>query len=415
MSVAALVPMVGAVFKHTEKILCLTEASEEDFLNSMYNTVDMDKLVVKSVRRLDDYESLKNHEPSERFAAALGRLIRSTMASVEANESKGEGIKAILTSGMNLTLLTESLRANLKIPIFDHCSLFTFLNFGNGQSRFNKSPNHEGSKQQNREVGILRLDYHYPPAVGDAAHPDSFTYNVHYSQVDELHFEVAQEGTINEELVENFKSALSELEARNVVGIAGDCGFMMHYQCLVRHLSQHTPVFMSSLIFAGTLSCLCRPHERVLILTANDKTLVPGKDKLLRESGITVTDDDKILIRGCQDIPGFDAVLKAEKVDVPVVREHMKVFVENIIKQESEHPIAFVLLECTELPPYADAIRQVTGLPTYDIVNLIDFFHSATDENAWNSGGFPPHNPEFWKSYLSKGRVLKRANARQSM
>lgn len=29
-------------------------------------------------------------------------------------------------------------------------------------------------------LGVLRLDYHYPPAPGDVAHPGSYAYDVHY-------------------------------------------------------------------------------------------------------------------------------------------------------------------------------------------------------------------------------------------
>ena len=42
------------------------------------------------------------------------------------------------------------------------------------------------------------------------------------------------------------------------------------------------------------------------------------------------------------------------------------------------HPtLRAVLLECTELPPYADAIREATGLAVFDAITLVDFYHSA--------------------------------------
>ena len=33
-----------------------------------------------------------------------------------------------------------------------------------------------------------------------------------------------------------------------------------------------------------------------------------------------------------------------------------------------------MLLECTELPPYADALRYSTGLPVYDAITCADMF-----------------------------------------
>lgn len=38
------------------------------------------------------------------------------------------------------------------------------------------------------------------------------------------------------------------------------------------------------------------------------------------------------------------------------------------------------LLECTELPPYSDALRAVTGLPVYDAITCCNMFiHGFTD------------------------------------
>lgn len=36
--------------------------------------------------------------------------------------------------------------------------------------------------------------------------------------------------------------------------------------------------------------------------------------------------------------------------------------------------IRAILLECTELPPYADALRYATGLPVYDAITTADSF-----------------------------------------
>ena len=42
-----------------------------------------------------------------------------------------------------------------------------------------------------------------------------------------------------------------------------------------------------------------------------------------------------------------------------------------------------MLLECTELPPYADAIRAATRLPVLDAITIVDFFHAAVSENPY--------------------------------
>jgi len=42
---------------------------------------------------------------------------------------------------------------------------------------------------------------------------------------------------------------------------------------------------------------------------------------------------------------------------------------------------AGLLLECTELPPYADALRHALRIPVLDAITLVDFVHSASTDN----------------------------------
>lgn len=39
------------------------------------------------------------------------------------------------------------------------------------------------------------------------------------------------------------------------------------------------------------------------------------------------------------------------------------------------------MFECTELPPYSDAVRHATGLPVYDAVTNCDFFVDGFRDN----------------------------------
>ena len=45
--------------------------------------------------------------------------------------------------------------------------------------------------------------------------------------------------------------------------------------------------------------------------------------------------------------------------------------------------IRAVLLECTELPPYADAIRCATGLLVLDVITMADYFHAAVSPDPY--------------------------------
>jgi hypothetical protein len=99
---------------------------------------------------------------------------------------------------------------------------------------------------------------------------------------------------------------------------------------------------------------------------------------IARECGVDI-EDDRFVILGAQDVDGFEAVALGEKVDVDKVTPGMIKLCQSAVKA---HPTAKAFLfECTELPPYSDAVRQATGLPVYDAVTNCDFFITGFRDN----------------------------------
>ena len=58
-------------------------------------------------------------------------------------------------------------------------------------------------KKDHVSLGVLRLDYDYPAAVGDIDHPDTYNYDVYYKVVPGLTFEMCQIGIITDYVYEN--------------------------------------------------------------------------------------------------------------------------------------------------------------------------------------------------------------------
>jgi len=65
-------------------------------------------------------------------------------------------------------------------------------------------------------------------------------------------------------------------------------------------------------------------------------------------------------------------VAKGEKVDVEYVTPGIVKMVKDILK--TQPTIRAIVSECTELPPYSDALREATGLPVWDSITNADFF-----------------------------------------
>ena len=95
------------------------------------------------------------------------------------------------------------------------------------------------------------------------------------------------------------------------------------------------------------------------------------RDLIRVECGVD-TQDQRYHIVGCEDVDGFEAVAFGEKVDTKKVEP-------GVVKKAMEALEMFpdsraFLLECTELPPYSDAIRFKTGLPVFDAITGCNFF-----------------------------------------
>lgn len=226
-------------------------------------------------------------------------------------------------------------------------------------------------------MGVIRLDYNYPAADGDTDSPASFGYDVTYRVVPGLTFEMAQAGKFTEQVERRFAEAIKFLEQKGVNGITGDCGFMMAFQVIARKIAT-VPVFMSSMVQCPIIAAAFDKNDKILILTANAKTLQPQKEVLLEHCGFQV-EDRRFVIEGCQDLPGFDAVAKGEKVPIDIVQPAIVKMTMGILKREPK--IAGILLECTELPPYADALRAATDLPVWDAITACDFYISGYKDN----------------------------------
>ncbi|XP_015765068.1 PREDICTED: dimethlysulfonioproprionate lyase 7-like [Acropora digitifera] len=229
-------------------------------------------------------------------------------------------------------------------------------------------------------LGVIRLDYNYEAAPGDIDHPDSFNCDVYYKVVPGLTFDMCKKGVITVEVKKRLEESIKWLvQEKKVNGITGDCGFMMYFQKLARKVTK-IPIFMSSLCQLPAVTCGYAENEQIIIMTANGKSLEPMRYLIRDECGVD-TQDRRYNIVGCEDVPYFgEAVAKGEKVNTTDAQTGI---VKKALEALSKYPQSRAfLLECTELPPYSDAIRFATGLPVYDSITACHFFISGHKDNV---------------------------------
>ncbi|MFI4988791.1 MAG: hypothetical protein ACHQF3_15285, partial [Alphaproteobacteria bacterium] len=65
---------------------------------------------------------------------------------------------------------------------------------------------------------------------------------------------------------------------------------------------------------------------------------------------------------------------------------------ESLVARHRE--IGAIVLECTNMAPYALALREATGLPVYDIYSFVSWFHAGLRPRDF---GWPARAPGEWR------------------
>lgn len=232
-----------------------------------------------------------------------------------------------------------------------------------------KQKDHERKEKEkprtHGKVGVLRLDYNYPPSPGDIDHPGSYNYPVIYRMVPGLTFEMCQKGAMTPEVEKDWEIAVQWLVDQKVTCIIGDCGFMMFFQKKTRAMT-HVPVALSALTQLPAITITFGPQEQVAIFTANSASL-EGMRGIETEFGVNPEYyEKKLLFVGCENVPGFEAVALGGKVDVQRVTPGIVSLAKDVVAKNPQ--IRAFLFECTELPQFSDAVRCETKLPVYDAI-----------------------------------------------
>jgi hypothetical protein len=228
---------------------------------------------------------------------------------------------------------------------------------------------------EHAKLGIIRLDYNYPTEVGDIDNPSSFLYPVKYRVVPGLTFQMCQEGKMTPEVEERFIKAVAYLDEQGCSMITGDCGFMLYFQGLVSKLTTKG-VVMSSLCILPCVTNSWRRHGKIAIFTANSEMLEPMHDEIKRMCGVD-PDEEKYLIVGCEEVPGFEPIFHGGKIDIAKATPGM---VEKALQVCSDHEVQAFVFECTQLPPFSDAVRAATQKPVFDAITMCDFVMASSVE-----------------------------------
>jgi Asp/Glu/hydantoin racemase len=223
-------------------------------------------------------------------------------------------------------------------------------------------------------LGILMLEARFPRIPGDVGNALTWPFPVLYKVVpgaapDRVVLRRA------EGLLEAFLEAAADLIALGADGITTNCGFLSLFQHeLAAHCS--VPVATSSLMQAPLIERVLPPGKRVGILTISAGTLTPEH---LTAAG--VAPDTPIV--GTDGGREFSRVILNDELELDVAAAERDILDAGDALVRAHPDVGAVLLECTNMCPYAIALQAHLGLPVFDMVSFITWFHAGLAPRTW--------------------------------
>ena len=218
-------------------------------------------------------------------------------------------------------------------------------------------------------LGILMLQARFPRIPGDMGNATTWPFPVLYRVVQGASPErVVVGGAAG--LLDDFIAAGRELIGLGAEAITTNCGFLSIFQAEMQ-AALNVPVATSSMMQVPWVQATLPPGRRIGIITVNAAGITPAH---LAGAGVPL--DTPIM--GTEGGAEFFRVLiraESEDMDVDLAREDILDAARRLRAACPE--LGAIVLECTNMPPYAADVAAETGLPVYDIYSMITWFQAG--------------------------------------
>ena len=224
-------------------------------------------------------------------------------------------------------------------------------------------------------IGIVVLETWYPLLPGNVANATTFDFPVRYKILREATVERIMRA--DPLLLDMIIQAGHEFEQEGVRAMVGACGYFANYQREVA-AALNIPVFLSSLLQAPMIYRALKPEQQVGILFANAKAV---RKTMLEACG--VTSDIPVAYLGMEEQPEFRNILEYggqfhyDRFEAEVVGRARQLVDEN-------PAVGAILLECSDLPPFARSIQEAVKLPVFDFISMMNWIYHGIVQRSYN-------------------------------
>ena len=225
-------------------------------------------------------------------------------------------------------------------------------------------------------VGVVYIeDVNYPFVPGNVVNASTYDFPVRMRGVPNLDIDrlFAADDSIAEDII---KLGEYMIKYEGVRALSSACGFFGNFHSEVAE-ALDVPVALSSLVMTPWIRSLLKPSQKIGILTADASSLTPKLFKSCR-----VGDTDDLIIKDLRHEANFSAILEY-RGEFDNAAMHNEVVGKAMELLEEQADIGAILLECSDMPPYAYAVQAATQLPVFDFITLIKYLHTATTQKPY--------------------------------
>ena len=205
---------------------------------------------------------------------------------------------------------------------------------------------------------------------GNATNPLTFPFPVLYEPIIGANIDTVVKQPSGALLVPMIQ-ACQRMEKKGIRAITTSCGFNALFQEKLAN-SVNIPVFTSSLLQVPLVHRMLRADRTIGIITADKPFLTRAHFEAVgidRSIPIHIAGLEKTIAFSHTDVDSKDPL------DIQRFRAELLDMVALLLKEAPS--TGAIVLECTDLPPFAKDIAQATNLPVFDIVTLTKFIYAS--------------------------------------
>jgi aspartate/glutamate racemase len=234
-------------------------------------------------------------------------------------------------------------------------------------------------------IGIMLNSTTYPLIPGNVGNASTYSFPVRMVSTPDLPTDwwCDSRGADKDRLGKVVETA-KKLEAEGVRAITTGCGFYAIFQKEVAEAVK-IPFFSSPLLMVPIIHRILGEKGRIGIITAGATAGAKNLDaRYLDAVGI---DSKKIPlgIVGMMEYDEFRQVIMEEskkEADINFMESEVLDAVKKLLQKYPDTEA--LVFECSDLPPFSKAVQDLTGLPVFDFITMINWVYTAVVQRKYH-------------------------------